>query len=63
MRRGGQRDIWLFITFCSMLQNDAAGFNFLGFCAFWPCKGGKEEVCLAFQDKSKSDGQKFWLSD
>lgn len=63
MRRGMQRDIWLFISFCTMLQNNAAGFNFQAFCAFGSVRGGKSKVCLTFQDQSQSDGQKFWLSD
>lgn len=50
-----------------MLKNKAAGFNFQTFCAFWLCKEGEggtgNQVCLAFLDKSKSDGQKLKVPD
>lgn len=65
MRRGRQRDVCPFITFCTMLKNKAGGFNFQTFCAFWLCKEGEggSKVCLAFLDKSKSDGRNLRVSD
>lgn len=44
MRRGKQRDVCPFTTFCTMLKNKAAGFNFQTFCAFWLCNEGEGET-------------------
>lgn len=36
---------------------------FLVSVLFGSARRGRRKVCLPFQDKFKSDGQKFWLSD
>lgn len=63
MRGEGRETFGFLLHFVACYRLMQQVLIFLVSVRFGSAKGGRSKVCLAFQDKSKSDGQKFWLSD